>query len=378
MFAVSTKFLAAVTGSHGLSIRAVLCNPPYQEGVNPTGRTLALIGGQVNLDGTAQIRGSADVVLAERFGNYAAANPGIELLPYGATIFLSRGVIYGNGNIERVPLGYYRINTVEQDAAPKGSVHITGQDRMAGIIDAKIITPLQYPAATTRGAVVTALVQDVYPTATVDWDNGSGTAIGSAIITSDDRFDVIDQIVKAAGKIWYWDYRGHLVIKDLPSSTTPVWTVAAGAGGVLTGISRSVARENVFNAVVATGEAADDTLPVIGYAYDLNPASPTYWNGPYGHVPAPLYNSPLLVTQADADRAAAAQLAAQIGMPLVVDFSTVPNPALEPFDAVRVNYPLDLMANPHRRTEVHVLTQLGIPLAPDGAMMANTRAVSLT
>jgi hypothetical protein len=174
----------------------------------------------------------------------------------------------------------------------------------------------------------------------------------------------------------FWDYRGVLVIKDPPDATSPVWEASAGRDGVLVTLQRSLGRDGVYNAVVATGEALDDTPPSYGVAYDLDPASPTYWNGPFGKVPR-FYNSPLLTTDLQAATAAESLLAQSTGLPYAVDFSQIPNPALEPFDPVRVVYPVDRLSTPHRKSETHILVRLGIPLTPNGVMAATTRKVDL-
>jgi hypothetical protein len=166
-----------------------------------------------------------------------------------------------------------------------------------------------------------------------------------------------------------------LVIKAAPDPTVPVSDVAAGESGVLVSVSRSRSRTGIFNAVVATGEAVDELAQAYGVAYDLDPSSVTYWNGAFGKVPR-AYSSPFLTTDAQARSAAAAILRQSLGLPYSVSFGMVPNPALEPLDAVRVVYPQQ-QGRP-KTQEIHVLDQLTIGLGSSVSMSAGTRLQTLS
>lgn len=374
MLPVSDAFLAAVRSSHKAVFSARLCDPPGQTGVTPTGTDLAILGGSVTLDGDADVRATLDLEVAEAWPTTLDAD---HLTPYGAEVFITRGLELGNGSVQRAPLGYFRLTAVDQDDAPFGPLSLSGMDRMAGVVDARFEAPIQFAPSSTYGAVLEELVFDVYPGATIEWDDATDAeVIGRTVVGEEDRYALVRDLAESAGKIAFWDYRGVLVVKTPPDATSPVWEANAGRGGVLVGLARGLGREGVYNAVVATGEALDDTAPAYGVAYDLDPTSPTYWLGPFGKVPR-FYNSPLLTTDLQATLAAETLLAQTTGLPYVVDFSQIPNPALEPFDPVRVVYPIDLTSTPHRKGETHVLAKLTIPLTIGGTLQAATRKVSL-
>lgn len=373
MLPVSDRFLAAVRSSHSIVSRARLVTPG-QTGVDPTGVDLRMVEGSVTLDGSAAIRGTLSLTLAEPWPR----GTGVDLVvPYGSEIAVSRGVEFGNGSIERVPLGIYRITDVEQDDAPLGPLRIAAQDRMSAIVDARLVAPVQYPATALYGVIVDDLVQEVLPGQTIEWDDATDVdSVGRAVIAEEDRRGFLHDLITALGKVWYFNYRGVLVIKDPPDPTVPVVDVSAGRDGVLVSASRALSRSGVFNAVVATGEAVDDTPPTYGVAYDLDPASATYWNGAFGKVPR-FYSSSFLVTDVQAAAAARAILLRSLGLPYSVSFGMVPNPALEPLDAVRVIYPPELGRHPAVVRELHVLDQITIGLGSDAAMGATTRLQSL-
>lgn len=369
---VSDAFLAALRGSHPIAVSAVLCDPPGQTGTAPTGRKLAVVDGTVTLDGTADVRGSLDVTVAEA---WPTGRPGaVALAPYGAEVFVTRGVVLGNGRVERAPLGFYRLSNVEQDEAPAGTLRLTGQDRMAGLIEAKLTGLRQFVGGTTLGAIVDSLVADVYPDAVVSWDDAtSSTTIPYArIVEENDRWGFLNDLITAHGKEWHFDYRGVLVIRTPPDPAAVVWEASAGHAGVLTSVGRSRTREGVYNGVVATGNSQDDFAPASAVAVDDDPDSTTWWDGPFGRVPY-VYESENIYTLGQAEAAAAAILRRVKGLPYAVDFSQVPNPALEPEDSVRITYPPVRGLHPPVASEVHALEQVRVPLTADGAMACGTR-----
>lgn len=162
----------------------------------------------------------------------------------------------------------------------------------------------------------------------------------------------------------YWDYTGKLRVESPPNPSDPVYQVASGRDGVLIEISRSLTRQGVYNAVVVNGETPSDLPPVQAIVYDDNPASPTYWNGPFGHVPR-FYYSSFITTDAAATSAGESLLQQAIGLPYNVDFQSIVNPALEPYDPIRITAP--------DRTDIHVIDSITIPLTAQRAMSGSTR-----
>ncbi|MEV1013787.1 DUF5047 domain-containing protein [Micromonospora sp. NPDC049801] len=337
---------------------------PGQTGVDPDGTTITILDGDVQLDGTADVRSTLELT-TDGTGMWPTGS-GSLLAPYGNEVFVRRGVAFGNGTTEWVSLGYHRINTTEQDDAPSGPVRISARDRMSGIVDGRLTAPRPFPAATTRGALLTALVAEIYPWATIEWDDVAARddQIGRQVIAEEDRYAVCNEVVTSAGKTWWWDHRGVLVIRTSTPASSPVWEVNHGASGVLVEMGRRLTREGAYNAVVATGEGADTAYPARAVVVDTNPLSPTYWGGPFGKVPY-FYNSPLLTSVSRARAAAATILARMVGLPYSVDLTAVPNPALEPDDPIRVTYP--------GRSELHVIDRLSIPLTVADALTASTR-----
>lgn len=380
---VSSDFLNAIRGSHRLTVRARVVEI-FQSGTDPDGTEIDISGGDVLSE--AKVYGGSEVygslvtstgdVVASGAGMWPSASDDL-FAPYGNELYLERGIAYGNGVTEWVSLGFFRIDTVNQKNAPDGEIRLSASDRWSGIEDARFTEPVQYTKGTWLGAIIDQLVGEVYPNAIIEWDDNTNEAVlGRNLIFEKDRIGAISDLVTSVGKMAFWDYRGVLVIRDIPDPSSPVFDVNAGPNGVLVEMGRDLSREGVYNAVVATGEAADDVNPpVTAIAVDGGPDSPTRWNGPFGRVPR-FYSSPFVTTTEQAESAARSILGQSLGLPYNVDFTSVPNVALEPLDPVSVTYPKTLRSDTMRQ-ETHILKQIRYPLGASQAMSAQTREQKL-
>ena len=361
---VSERWLRTVRGSHQMVVEARVV-PPGQTGVEPVGATLQVLSGDVSMDATADVRSTVDMTVLAPW----PTGPGSLLAPYGNEIHLRRGIRYGDGSAEWVSLGYHRIDAVEQDGLD-GAVRVSASDRMAGLIDARLLQPVQHPLGKPVGAIVSELVRDVYPDAVIEWDDPllAFAGLGRTLVGEESRWEYLQDLITSLGQVWWWDHRGVLRIAPPPSPTQPVWAVDSGEGGVLVSLRRSISREGVYNAVVATGEGADEVAPPRAVAYDEGANSPTRWGGPFGKVPR-YYSSPFISTTAQAEAAARAMLQQTLGVPYNVDLTMVPHAALEPLDPI-------VVAHPHGQ-ELHVLETLRVPLSAETAMTGTTREQTL-
>lgn len=373
---VTDSFLSAVRGSHKALFRARILAPGLV-GVNPgplnadgsPQNEILILDGDVTFDTTADTNSTLDITtnlnwpaLPTSLGN-----------PYGSEIYVERGVQYANGIKEYVGLGYFRIDSIEQSNAPKGTLRITGSDRMANVKDGRRPQPIQFSAGASVGAVIDFVVQEVLPGAVTVYDFSAYSAtLTSDAILDQDRLGFLQNLVAAYGKVMYWDYAGRLQVKSSPDPTkAPVYTIDAGTNGVLVSMDRVISRDSVYNGVVATGEAAGQNPPVQGSAFDLNPASPTYWYGSFGQVPE-FYSSSFLTTADQCTSAALSILIGATGVPYSVSLGTVPNPALEGWDVVSVAYSQTATA------ETHIIDKITYSLAVDGEMGIDTRKQYLT
>lgn len=357
----AADFASLVSGSHMARFQCTAVDG-YQTGDLPTGTDLPLVNGSVEFDATADIRASGSVTIAGAW----PSSLDLSLAPFGSEVFLSRGVDRGANGVLWAPLGYYRITEVAQADAARGPLKLTLDDRMATLIDSRFLQPRQWLTGTTVGAIVDEIVLEVYPLAVIIFDDDADLSeLGRSLIVEESRFEVLQTLADGLGKIFYWDELGQLVFKDIPSEDDIVWTVNAGPGGVMVQADRSLSRDGVYNAVVVTGEGADELMPVRAVAYDAQVSSPTFFGGPFGRVPR-FYSSSFITTDSQAQNAAQNLLRQSLGAPYDVGLSAIPNPAVRPYDVLRVVY------NDGTR-EVHITKRASIPLNVDTAIKIATR-----
>lgn len=395
MQTTSAAFLEAIRGSHEMVAAAYIVTPGSAGDLRGVGATLptvggsilsalAVVSGDVTLDCTATIRGTAQVVVEAGWPSNTSTS---SIAPYGTEVVIFRGVRYGNETVEVVQLGIFRITSVEQNVPFAGQLTVQLQDRMGAIDESKFVAPVSYPlgAGWTWGSVLADLIDGasiVDPTITWDDTTLRDTAITAAVVaTGNDRVSTIDTMLIGlpnGGKIAYFDALGHLLVKTQPSIATnaPVYTIDQGPNGVFVGGSRTLTRSGAINTVVVTNEQAGmTTTPFTGIASDTNPLSPTYVVT-FGTVPAAsAYLVPTVQSNADAASSAATILAAVIGVPYTVQLTAVPCPALEPFDVVTVQFPIDrtFSSTAVPTAELHIIDSVKIPLDVATALSINTR-----
>ncbi|MFE9735491.1 DUF5047 domain-containing protein [Streptomyces sp. NPDC005863] len=350
MYPVSDRFLPRLAESH---------NPATQVQLFRTDGSVVTIehtGGSVPVDRGQAIRRTCTVTTADV--SLIPRAPDDELATYGARLRIARGVEYGDGSRELVPLGVFRLDSVDGDPTD-GPVTLQGKSLEACVADDKLTEP--YKATGTVVGAATALIQRSLPDADVislidDAPIGARTFDIEA-----DPWAGVQEIVAAAGAECYTNADGVFVIAALPDpeATPAVWEVAAGERGVYVSGSRAMSSDGVRNGWLARGENTEENVPPVSYlAVDADPNSPTYWNGPYGRRPD-FYSSSTLITVNACAQAANLKLAAGKAPNASGDFSSLPNPALECGDVIRV-------IHPDGSRELHQVQSFTVPLDAGG------------
>jgi hypothetical protein len=298
---------------------------------------LAHTGGSVTVDRGSAVRRTCTVTVPDV--SLLPMTPTDQLAVYGARLRITRGIIYGDGSIEAVPLGLFRIDKISGDPA-LGPVTIEGSGLEAVVADDKFTAPYSTRGGTAAVTAITGLIQASIPGAVVT-NRATDATIGT--MTWDvqgDRWAAVQECATAIGAEVYADADGQFVIAELPDIlTAPVaWDVDAGATGVLISANRAFSRDGMYNMVVASGENSEDNIPpVSGTASDTDPMSPTYVGGPFGRVPR-FYSSATLINSALAQGAANKLLRDSVKPNATVSLTSLPNPCLEPGDVLRVTY----------------------------------------
>lgn len=346
MYPVSERFLARLAESHTPVTQVQL--------FLTTGEVVDIehTGGSVTVDRSQAIRRTCTVTVPDP--SLIPRTPADELAVYGSRLRISRGVEYGDGSQELVPLGLFRLDSVDGDVS-EGPATLSGKDLSAVVADDKFTT--RYRASGTVVTAITSLIRRSILDATII-SLIDDTAIGSRWFDVEaDPWAGCQEIAAAAGAEVYANADGEFVISTLPDLATaePVWAVEATEGGVYISGNRGMTSDGVHNGVLARGENTSDNVPpVSALVYDNDPNSPTYWLGPYGRRPM-FYSSSTLTTTAACQNAARLKLAEAKAPNASGDISSLPNPALEPGDVLRVTHP-------DGSRELHQVASFSVPL----------------
>ena len=356
MYPVSDRFLARLAESHRVATQVQL--------FLTDGRVVDIphTGGSVTVDRDQAVRRTCSVTVDDP--TLIPRTPADELATYGAQLRIARGVEYGDGTTELVPLGVFRLDDVDGDVS-EGPVTLQGKDRSVFIADDKFTEP--YTASGTVVGAVTALIHRSIPTAAI-LSSIVDTPIGSRVFDVEaDPWEACQEIAAAAGADVYANADGEFAIATLPdiATATPVWAVEATEGGVYIKADRGMSTTSVHNGVLARGENTAENAPPVSYlAVDDDPTSPTYWDGPFGRRPA-FHSSSTLTTEAACAPAATLKLAQAKAPNATGDISALPNAALEPGDVIRVTHE-------DGSRELHQVAALTVPLTESGDMPIST------
>lgn len=295
------------------------------------------IGGSVRVDRGQAIRRTCSITISDPALIPATAADYLAIS--GAWIRPRRGIAYPDGTIETVPVGAFRLESIDGDP-DAGPVTLTGRSPEAALADAAFTAPYSTRSSTAAITSITAIIRSVLPAAVVvaaapdtplgprTWDAG------------DDRLTAVTELATAVGCEVWADADGVWHIEPLPDLlTAPVaWDVDAGEGGVLISAATGWSRAGMYNIVVASGENTESgTAPVTATVMDDDPTSPTYYLGPFGQVPY-FYSSPTLTSTGLATGAALALLRQSTKPVATADLTSMPNPLLEAGDVLRARY----------------------------------------
>jgi len=356
VYPVSDRFLARLAESHSPATRVQL--------FLTDGRVVELphTGGSVTVDRSQAIRRTCSVTVADP--TLIPRTPSDQLATYGARLRIARGVDYGDGTSELVPVGVFRLDSVDGDVNA-GPMTLQGKGLEVAVSDDKFTSP--YTATGTVVSAVTALIQRSIPDAAVI-STITDVAIGSrAFDIQADPWTGCQEIAAAAGAEVFANADGVFVLATLPdlSTATPVWAVEAAEGGVYISATRAMSAEKVFNGVLASGENTADNVPPVSYlATDNDTGSPTYWGGPFGRRPD-FYSSSTLITTAACTNAARLKLAQAKAPNASGNITSLPNPALEPGDVLRITHE-------DGSRELHQIASFSVPLDTGGDFPIST------
>lgn len=389
MHAVSDRFLAALKGPHKVAVRATLVEEVPQFGTEPEGTPLPIVDGSVHVQSLSDIKSTLTCTVPAEYWDLVQ--------PFGAEIYIERGIEFAPNDAEYVGLGYHRIEEVNQSNAPNGPITITALDRIAQLQQNKLVFPLPLNNGDSHRAVFERLVngiaipqQATYPGLSPDgygmyldgrvpiywtsYDPDATTIIGDQIV-EDDAYAYLAQLIKFYYAGMRFKTTGELEVFSFKFDFShAVATLNAGTGGEIINTQRGVKRTDVHNVVTAYGSDPSSITDFI-VTFNSDSASPLAWNKTtfpkFGPAPT-YYSSPLLQTDGDVELAGEVLLRRYIALPESFTLSVVCNPALE------CNDPIDVVMRPDFTPQRCMLDTITIPLTAGTPGTITTRIPTAT
>lgn len=333
---------------------------------------LMVVSGDVSVDVTADVQRRATVTFADGGGDFAPATPH-DLLANtsGNELRLWRGLDYQDGtDPELKPLGVFGYSDDNTEDVPENqSIALTVYDRARKIQRAKFTETYTVRKDTNYVDAVVALLVNRWADIQI---NAATTTFLTPFLSydpADDPWARAREMVKACGMDVFFDEFGVCQIVPITPVTNDqpsVFDYIEGKGATFVKLTRRSSNEGTYSGVIITGTSSSNITPPRGEAWDTNPSSATYADGPFGRVP--LFETNEKVTSSfQAGAAAAARLTEVTGRQEIIDFDAFVNPAHQGRDLVYIK---------RGRSKVdarYELQSFNIPLRADGVMSALTK-----
>jgi hypothetical protein len=369
MYPVSADFKEAVRKSHSVITKIEI----YDMANGTILSTAQPISGEVTIDNRRSIRRECTLEFVDTDGTLVPTNNiSSVLLPYNREVKIYRGIVFPNGTEELVPLGVFVITSVDISESAQGvKVSIKGSDRSLILARAKFTNHEFFiDAGTAKETAIENILKYRYPKVQTIFPatNQVTTLLYPTLDQSSDPWREALKIAESASMDLYFDENGIARMRPIPDPDkgSVVATYEDGTDSVLIQIARSLSIDESYNGVIYTGEGTNLSIGVIGEAWDDNPSSPTY-RKTYGEVPL-FKSSPTILTVAEAQEAASAELKKVIGASEKITWDQLVNPAHDVFDLVKVT------RSPVGVDKILMLDAISIPLAASGTMNAIGRS----
>jgi hypothetical protein len=339
-FPTSAAFDAAILADHQIAVfRADL----YTAGLGQlVASDLAVTGGNIQVDRTAAIRRTltlnlTDAALITAFTGTNRLGPG------PLEVIVQRGLQFANGRQELIPQGVFRVSkaTVTDEGGP--TLAITGYDRSRTVARHKLTSSYSViggsPYLTEAAKLVDfCLPFDVAVTKVVESVDPTTTRTSFIYLEQDDPWQRVQELAATVGCEVFFDVDGSLRIRDIPDPTVddPVFEFLDGANSIMLSIEHDLDDDPGYNGVLYSGDSsANESFVPRALAVDSDPNSPTYWFGNYGQVPEFIADAQI-TDNTQALKAATGRLRQRLGLTETAVLATVPHPALDASDTVRV------------------------------------------
>lgn len=334
----SVRFTNALAMSHERHVRLVLHLWDAQGVLRPVGE-LEGAGATLSLDSGAAAwrRLQGDLVLPAGTAEAIAGGN-----TFNGEVSVEVGIGFSNG-VDWVQVAQLRIEEAKRISG-KSAWALTAFDRAIRVNDFPFITPYAprdmegnrlSVVGAIRDIITTAFPSNSPPVFVVDPTLDQGVLPPPETSFTGGRWDAVRKLAQSIGAVVHNDRFGRFVVRALESANMPVWTLHGGEGGTLVSHATASTRVDQFNAVGMTSESPSGD-GIFVYVVDADPASPTYYDGPFGRKPFMMRND-TITTLESAIAATRAALAAKRSGARDLDLAAVYNPLLQPLDVLLVH-----------------------------------------
>lgn len=308
---------------------------------------LELADWRVQVDATRAVRRNGSCTLADPDSIYQPLTTANAVAPYGTEFVIRQRFVGARGPTDWQSLGTFTIQKPETNDDGIITTQLMGDDRSAKVAEARLIAPYTVEAGTNVATAIQTLISSRVSGLTYAFASTSATTPLLVLNEQDDPWQRAQEMASSAGLELYFDPDGVCTLRVPPDPASPLAVPAVvyadGEDSILTQVGVQLDTSDSYSHAVFIGEGPDNQAPVRADAYDDDPASPTYYLGPFGDKPV------FLRTQiVSPDPALAASQAVQSAQSLLnrkrggfmrVTFQGVPIPTLEGSDLVRATRP---------------------------------------
>lgn len=275
-------------------------------------RELEPISGRLTQDARRKARWDGQLSFAG--DDLLPRRPGDLLTPFGTRVEVELGLELLDGSVSTVPYGTYEISSAKTRTEAGSRVVDVGLiDISDGVERYRFESALLVPSGTDLGAMINTVITNrtgINPNVGV-----VGAALGADRLFGLDPetapwSEILDVLSGFSRTAWYGRV-GDIQVGSInpdPDTAYPL--------DQLTSLSADFDTRPP-NVIVVRGETQDGATPVVAYAYDTDPSSPTYagtgpGTSPYGRV-TQYFSSPLVRTLPQCQSAADTILASRVG-----------------------------------------------------------------
>lgn len=283
----------------------------------------------------------------------ATFDPSLEsLITNGATLIPFRGINYGHGAPEILPLGVFPVTSHNVGILPDRTVQVSCHDGWQWVTGSTFLRPTSSNTAITVPTQMSRLITDTGMWPSVDVQSTSVVSTPSQVWDTD-RSQAIADLGTLIGAEAYINRAGSPVVRQRKARTAPVLTIA---GSRLIDLSATESTENVYNVVVASTTSADPSVqfpPVIVRITDpTHPAFPA----PGRVIARPYQLTGAFRSAAEARTAALAKLDKLSAPARRVTITCIPDASLDASDTISFVWPSGAVETAQIQSITHPLT----------------------